>query len=831
MSRLLQWPVLAALATLLLGSCTADTPLGTRGAPADERQPARPPSDALPTGLRLQALRATQIAPGHDFAAEGEALAARTGALGNEAWAEVRRGGVRLVPIDGSFSLGVHTTRIGRRGAADGVAAVTAARAEGQEAVLERAGVEERYLAGPLGLEQTFRIEQRPEGRGPLAIEVAFDGLTPELTREGASTVELLDERGTTRAVYRDLAAVDAEGRELAARIEARGRRVSLVVEDEGAAYPVVVDPLIVTQQAELTAADGAADEWFGFRGSVSGDTALVGAAYKTVGANTQQGAAYVFVRTGSTWAQQAELTAGDGAAGDAFGASVALSGDTAIVGACRKGFGASDLQGAVYVFTRAGSTWAQQAELTASDGAAGDIFGASMSLAGDTALIGAPGKAAGANSHPGAAYVFTRAGSTWAQQAELTAATGAGSLGGSVSLSGDTALVGAHATTVGANDNQGAAYVFVRTGSSWALEAELTASDGAAYDLLGHSVSLSGDTALVGAYRKTVGGNGWQGAAYVFTRAGSTWAEQAELTAADGAANDSFGTSVALSGNMALVGADSKNVGANAQQGAVYVFVGAGPSWAEQAKLTASDGAPYDSFGADVTLSGGAALVGAYSKTVDGSSYRGAAYVWLLKKADGAPCASPTECQSGSCADGVCCDSACGGGVCDACSIAAGAAADGTCALLSGIACDDGNASTTGDVCTAGICAGVDHCLGVTCTAQDECHDVGACDHATGACSNPAKADGSACSKGTCVGGACTGSSSSSSSSSSGSSGAGGSGAGGAGASSSSSSGGTADDAAGCGCRQAGGEGSTRSWLAALGVGLVLARRRRARQ
>ena len=163
------------------------------------------------------------------------------------------------------------------------------------------------------------------------------------------------------------------------------------------------------------------------------------------------------------------------------------------------------------------------------------------MALSGDTALVGACEQDRRRQDHAGAAYVFTRSGTSWSQQAELTASDAAANdnFGSSVALSGDTALVGAYDKTVGGKRGAGAAYVFTRSGTSWSQQAELTASDAAAGDWFGNSVALSGDTALVGAYGKTVGGQNSAGAAYVFTRSGTSWSQQAELSAADAAGND----------------------------------------------------------------------------------------------------------------------------------------------------------------------------------------------------------------------------------------------------------------------------------------------------
>ncbi|MFN8816264.1 MAG: FG-GAP repeat protein [bacterium] len=389
------------------------------------------------------------------------------------------------------------------------------------------------------------------------------------------------------------------------------------------------------TLEATLTATGGAANDNFGSSVALSGDTALVGANTDDLGANFAQGSAYVFTRSGSTWTQQAQLTATDGAGGDQFGSSVALSGDTALVGARFDDVGANFDQGSAYIFTRSGTTWTQQAQLTATDGAANDLFGFSVALgggAGDTALVGAHSDDVGANFDQGSAYVFTRSGTTWTQQAQLTATDGAASdnLGVSVALSGDTALVGAYADDVGVNVAQGSAYIFTRSGTTWTQQAQLTATGGAAGDSFGVSVALSGDTALVAAYFDDVGVNFAQGSAYIFTRSGTTWTQQAQLTATDGAASDNLGVSVALSGDTALLGANFDNVGANTDQGSAWVFSRIGTKWiGPDLQLLASNGAANDNFGISVALSGDTALVGAYVDDVGANANQGSAYVF----------------------------------------------------------------------------------------------------------------------------------------------------------------------------------------------------------
>ncbi|MBK8430868.1 MAG: hypothetical protein IPL28_06050 [Chloroflexi bacterium] len=237
---------------------------------------------------------------------------------------------------------------------------------------------------------------------------------------------------------------------------------------------------------------------------------------------------------------EQAKLTASDAAANDNFGVSVAVSGDTAVIGAYQDDDGGSN-SGSAYVFTRSGEVWSEQAKLTASDAAANDFFGISVAVSGDTAVIGAyQDDNVGSNS--GSAYVFTRSGEVWSEQAKLTASDPAMNdwFGYSVAISGDTAIIGAYLDDDGGS-NSGSAYVFTRTAGVWSQQAKLTASDPAMDDWFGYSVAISGDTAVIGAYQDDDGGSD-SGSAYAFTRMGVVWSQQAKLTASDPAANDWFG-------------------------------------------------------------------------------------------------------------------------------------------------------------------------------------------------------------------------------------------------------------------------------------------------
>jgi hypothetical protein len=392
-------------------------------------------------------------------------------------------------------------------------------------------------------------------------------------------------------------------------------------------ASPQLLAAKLALQQAELNAGDGAALDVFGSSVAVSGNTALVGAPHHTASGKPNAGAAYVFVRSGGSWTQQAELTAIDGAANDELGASVAVSGNTALVGAPLQSVAGTYSVGAAYVFMRSAGVWTQQARLLAADGGSLDRFGSSVAVAGETALIGAPGRMGST----GAAYVFTRSGGVWTQAQLLSAPDGAAydELGRSVAISGKTALVGAPLHDQAGQVNAGAAYIYTRLAGVWISEGRLTGFDAALSDQFGTSVAVSGETAVVGAPYHGIPGTYNPGVAYVFTRSAGSWPQQAELSAFDAGAGAGFGASVAVSGEIALVGAPSQTSAGKASAGAAYVFARSAGAWSQEAEPLAADGVAGDGFGSSVALSGDAALIGAPNHTTGGQAYAGAAYVF----------------------------------------------------------------------------------------------------------------------------------------------------------------------------------------------------------
>ncbi len=302
------------------------------------------------------------------------------------------------------------------------------------------------------------------------------------------------------------------------------------------------------TQQAKLRGDDTVSTDEFGMSVGISGDTAVVGA----LGAMGNRGAAYVFVRSGTTWTQQAKLLAKDAADGDTFGWTVAISGDTILLSAPRKDF----IRGAAYVFTRSGITWTEQAKLTADTRQVNSFFGINLKLNGDDAIIGAPF----ADNKAGLAFVFHRDGSTWTQQGTLMASDRApgGFFGGALDVDGERAIVGASGFDIG---SPGAAYVFVRSGGTWTQEAKLTS---AAAVRFGGDVAIRNGIAVIGAPDS----NDNVGTAHVFAPIAGTWTEQSKLAPMDGAPLDHFGT-IAMDGNTLAVGSPYHATG----RGAAYVY------------------------------------------------------------------------------------------------------------------------------------------------------------------------------------------------------------------------------------------------------------------
>ncbi len=618
LSVLIALPVVAALSWAAVSLAHSGSTAARAGTPAHRTGWGNVPVSAR--GPISAALGAGQ--PSYRVLARAGRLVAVS--KGRRLRASFGRGGVS-VRSGGSY-LGLRLAGLGYGSALAPVAAV-APRAHANRVTYPHPGVDEWFANGPLGLEQGFTLSRAPVGRlrGPLTLSLATSSnLRAALSSRGKALV--LKRNGRAVLAYRGLVANDARGRTLRSWLQLQGGRLLIRVDARNAVYPVRVDPFIV--QGELTASDGQPGDQLGYSVAVSGDGSTVVAG--SCGCGGGAGAAYVFTKPGGGWSsgtEAAKLTASDGQSGDSLGSSVAIStdGTTIVAGAPSATVGSNPAQGAAYVFTEPGGGWANEnetAKLTASDGQADDDLGFAVATSSDGSTVTAG--ECGCASGTGAAYVFAEPGGGWTsgtETAKLTASDGqiGDQLGSALAISGDgsTLVAGAPFATIGGNTFQGAAYVFIKPVGGWTNEnetAKLTASDGAADDGLGFSVTVSADgsTVAAGAPTATVNGNSAQGAAYVYTKPGGGWStatETAKLTASDGLDGDWLGNSVALSGDGSslIAGAPFATVGLNPGQGAAYQFTEPGGGWSsgtETAKLTAADGLPADLLGFSVAIS-----------------------------------------------------------------------------------------------------------------------------------------------------------------------------------------------------------------------------------
>ncbi len=391
----------------------------------------------------------------------------------------------------------------------------------------------------------------------------------------------------------------------------------------------------LYSQQTKLTASDGAHDDNFGVSVAISGDTAVVGSWQDDIGANTNQGSAYIFVRSSvGVWSLQQKLTASDGAAGDNFGASVAITTVSApsqtviMVGAFGDDTGANANQGAVYVFVRAsgGTTWSQQGKLTASDGAANDVFGNSVALSGGTAIIGANGDNTGSNDDSGAAYIFVRNGTVWEESQKLfdPTPTNDENFGWSVDISGNLVIVGTNLIT----SLTGQAHIFERTGGNTFNWVYSRVGGGN----FGWSVAVSGEICVVGAPLLTalVADDG---AAVILEKVSGTWQYQGAVYQSNPAVGDNFGTSVDIAGETIAVGAVGIDGSGFNERGAVYIFNRSGNSWTQTQKLLDAQGETSDFFGYSVAISGDTIISGALEDDVGSLGQAGSASIFKFSQ------------------------------------------------------------------------------------------------------------------------------------------------------------------------------------------------------
>ncbi|MFI5299509.1 MAG: hypothetical protein ACHREM_15575 [Polyangiales bacterium] len=646
---------------------------------------------------------------------------------------KIGRVGAIVEDLSARWKLGLHLTKIGRPGALFSVSSVGVAGSEREVRIDRGNGVQEWFVHDLRGLEQGIDVETRPSGPGELLVEVAAEGLAPNLRRD---VIEFRDARGIATLWYGQIRISDAANRTLPVRVSLNGVFITLHVDDTTATFPLRIDPLVWgVQQAELPGSTS---------GALDGSTALVGITD-------------VFVQSGVSWTKQATLPFSPTGP-----TAVALSGGMALVGPD--------------VFARSGTTWLLQSTLAASDGTATDGFSTSVALSGTTAVVGAPNATVGSNAYQGAAYVFVQNGTTWGQKAELHASDGAAydNFGAGVAIADSTVFVGA--------TGKGAVYVFAASGATWVQQQELSLGNG-----VGAALALGGGLAIVGAPDRgkpfnpvtpPYGAAGGVGFAYVLASSGTSWSKQATLMASDASPADCFGNSVAIESGIAVVGATRNgyvgtpgyvSFGLRSSPGAAYVFTQSGSTWTQQLEFAPTDGHNGDQVGSAVAVSGSTVLVTG-----------GASYIVVPGHTTGDGCSGASDCLSGFCADGVCCATACTGSKCQACSTALTGASNGTCANVSagkdphgdcpGTACTsgqltlkacDGNGACTSTPtsCAPFSCNAAGTACATSCAVDTDCGTAGFCN--SGTCeakgSNSATCTaGNQCSSGFCVDGVC---------------------------------------------------------------------------
>ncbi len=477
----------------------------------------------------------------------------------------------------------------------------------------------EWYVNGHRGLEQGFTLSRQPKGSAKgriLQIAMGFSGDFQVLEEDNRS-LRLTVANGDSVLRYGGLSVRDANDKELAATLRVSRNHLWLEIDDSTARYPIMIDPTI--ENFKLTASDGTDGDKFGISVAIDGNTVVVGAP-----TDGEPGKVYVFVKPQQGWEnmmQTAILTPSDGIGGDLFGGSVSISGQTIVVGAVGSTVNGNHDQGAAYIFVQPPSGWSnanETAKLSAADGAEDLGFGSAVGVSGTTVAVGAEGGNAN-DPTVGTAYIFSEPPGGWAtmtQTAELSAsdASAYDEFGSSIAVDDGTVLVGAYEDGCTCNVGPGAGYLFVEPSSGWANmteTAKLTASDGKIGDLFGKSVSVSGNTAVVGAPRNDNG----HGALYIFVEPTKGWSTMTQTAKLEVPKSAGVGNSVSISGEVLVTGSP---LAPPMETGAAYVFLKPAGGWKDSSKPALTASVPftygYDFFGSSVGVSGESGVVGAYA-------------------------------------------------------------------------------------------------------------------------------------------------------------------------------------------------------------------------
>lgn len=400
-------------------------------------------------------------------------------------------------------------------------------------------------------------------------------------------------------------------------------------------------------ESAILTASDKAGNNYFGFSVSVDSDGTriVVGAYGASAGGFSIAGKAYVFSRSGSNWTEEAILSASDKAANYYFGYSVSINSDGSriVAGSIYAKSGTISNAGKVYVFSRSGTTWTEEASMSeGANAAAYTNYGRSVMISsdGNRIIVGAASASPSGLSGAGRVYIYSRSGTTWTEETVLTASNMSASAyfgrGVAITSDGSRVAIGSYGASPSATSMAGAVYVFSRSGTTWTQEAILTASDKAANDNLGIGLSINSDGSriITTAYNASRNSISSIGKTYVFSRSGSTWSEEAGFLSSDGVANDKFGfyTLMSSTGLFAMTSSVQAGSPGYTLSGKTYIHKRNGASWSELSIMTASDKAASDNYGRSIAISQDEkfAVIGSDGADPGGINAAGKVYIYM---------------------------------------------------------------------------------------------------------------------------------------------------------------------------------------------------------
>lgn len=573
------------------------------------------------SNLRAAYVAAVQGSAGERFRVSVEEDGLSAVMVPGELDASFRDGGVAIQRTGDSVpTLTLRTKAFGCDGEREPVAAATP-RGEGNRVTYDRGSVVEWWLNGPLGVEQGFDVAEAPacarEGAA-LAVEVELGGAS-EAQLDPSGTEVLLAGPDGLRMRMTDVYAFDASGSELPARLTLENDVLSIVVDAKEAAYPITIDPVLMTETQVVQASNAPASGYFGNSVAMQGDRAVIAA----------DDYVYVFDYAAGLWTQSALLST------PGFGTSVALDGNTLAV----SGFSQ------VMIFTESAGVWSLQQTVTGGgNGAYPHVYPNVLGLSGDTLAVGAP--------QLNFVDIFVRAGSVWSKQQTLSVNQGGypPSFGTAIAVTGNTLIVGSpnEASSIGN------AYVYTRSGTVWTQSQVIAPPAG--FGGLGKGVAFSAGTLVLGAPYSSP-----SGAALVYAQSGSTFTYQQALSSPTAYLNIAVGTDVAISGDMVVA---TSYGGAYYTPSAAYLFYRSAGVWYESVKLQPSVPTGAGNYGQSVAVSGNHVLI---SRPGDGSyfGYPGKGYFYEIDPAlflgclsapdgtvcdDGNSCSTGDVCQGGAC-------------------------------------------------------------------------------------------------------------------------------------------------------------------------------------